>query len=115
MDTVDPVIKEGASEQELETMKALGFLARSCFNDQRRNRPSMKEVADKIKYMIGFLTNFESCSCIRVPANKAVVTSQNPNSERYGSSNCINFSIIQLSSRSMPRPIDTCFLAYQNE
>lgn len=55
MDVVDPVIKEGASEHKLETMKALGFLARSCFNDQRRNQPSMKEVADKIKSRITFL------------------------------------------------------------
>lgn len=55
MDAVDPVIKEGTSEHKLETMKALGFLARSCFNDQRRNQPSTKEVANKIKSRIAFL------------------------------------------------------------
>ncbi|CAB4284574.1 unnamed protein product [Prunus armeniaca] len=49
MDVVDPVIKEGASELDLETMKALGFLAASCLDEQRQNRPSMKEVADEIE------------------------------------------------------------------
>ncbi|CAB4314994.1 unnamed protein product [Prunus armeniaca] len=57
MDVVDPVIKEGASELDLETMKALGFLAASCLDEQRQNRPSMKEVADEIEYMIGIVTS----------------------------------------------------------
>lgn len=57
MDTVDPIIKEGASKLELETMQALGFLAGSCLDEQRHNRPSMKEVADEIEYMIGIVTS----------------------------------------------------------
>ncbi|BFG36247.1 hypothetical protein CerSpe_225210 [Prunus speciosa] len=57
MDAVDPVIKEGASKLDLETMKALGFLAASCLDEQRQNRPSMKEVADEIEYMIGIVTS----------------------------------------------------------
>ncbi|XP_062094309.1 wall-associated receptor kinase-like 20 [Humulus lupulus] len=52
MEAVDPVLKEGSSKIELETMKALGLLAAACLNDQRQNRPSMKEVADEIEYLI---------------------------------------------------------------
>ncbi|XVE76423.1 hypothetical protein DITRI_Ditri12bG0171600 [Diplodiscus trichospermus] len=52
MDVVDPVIKEGATKLELETIKALGLLAASCLDDKRQNRPSMKEVADEIEYII---------------------------------------------------------------
>ncbi|VVA28751.1 PREDICTED: wall-associated receptor kinase [Prunus dulcis] len=36
MDVVDPVIKEGASKLDLGTMKALGFLAASCLDEQRQ-------------------------------------------------------------------------------
>lgn len=57
MDVVDPVIKEGASKLDLETMKALGFLSASCLDEQRQNRPSMKEVAYEIEYMIGIVTS----------------------------------------------------------
>lgn len=56
MDVVEPVIKEGASKLDLETMKALGFLAASCLDEQRQNRSSMKEVADEIEY-IGIVTS----------------------------------------------------------
>ncbi|XP_068489338.1 wall-associated receptor kinase-like 20 [Phaseolus vulgaris] len=52
MDVVDPFLKEGASDLELETMKSLGYLAVSCLDDQRQKRPSMKEVADEIEYLI---------------------------------------------------------------
>lgn len=52
METVDPVLKEKASELELETMKALAFLAVGCLEEQRQNRPSMKEVAEEIEYII---------------------------------------------------------------
>ncbi|CAN4095295.1 unnamed protein product [Withania somnifera] len=34
MDSVDPALKEGASNLELETMKALGFLAVSCLEEK---------------------------------------------------------------------------------
>ncbi|XVF55205.1 hypothetical protein PTKIN_Ptkin06aG0018200 [Pterospermum kingtungense] len=52
MDVVDPAIKEGAKKLEVETIKALGLLAASCLHDKRQNRPSMKEVADEIEYII---------------------------------------------------------------
>lgn len=52
MEVIDPVLKEGASKLELETMKALGSLAAACLHDKRQNRPSMKEVADEIEYII---------------------------------------------------------------
>ncbi|XAR66241.1 Non-specific serine/threonine protein kinase [Bertholletia excelsa] len=52
MDVVDPKLKAGANSLELETMKALGFLALGCLEDRRQNRPSMKEVAEEIEYII---------------------------------------------------------------
>ncbi|CAD6247229.1 unnamed protein product [Miscanthus lutarioriparius] len=52
MDVVDPAIKEGATQLELDTMKALGFLALGCLEERRQNRPSMKEVAEEIEYII---------------------------------------------------------------
>jgi serine/threonine protein kinase len=52
MDVVDPAMKEGATQLELDTMKALGFLALGCLEERRQNRPSMKEVADEIEYII---------------------------------------------------------------
>ncbi|KAH6769190.1 Protein kinase family protein [Perilla frutescens var. frutescens] len=56
MDCVDPLLKEGASTLELETMKALGFLAVGCLEERRQNRPSMKEVAEEIEYIISIAT-----------------------------------------------------------
>ncbi|KAJ0087675.1 hypothetical protein Patl1_31804 [Pistacia atlantica] len=52
MDAVDPVLKEKATNLDLETMKALGLLAAACLDERRQNRPSMKEVADEIEYII---------------------------------------------------------------
>ncbi|KAK6231368.1 Protein kinase domain - like 10 [Theobroma cacao] len=56
MDVVDPVLKEGATNLELETIIALGLLAASCLDDKRQDRPSMKEVADEIEYIISIAT-----------------------------------------------------------
>lgn len=56
MDAVDPALKEGASSVKLETMKALGFLAVSCLEERRQSRPSMKEVAEEIEYIITIAT-----------------------------------------------------------
>ncbi|XP_059287504.1 wall-associated receptor kinase-like 20 [Lycium ferocissimum] len=56
MDAVDPALKEGATSLELETMKALGFLALSCLEERRQNRPSMKEVAEEIEYILTIAT-----------------------------------------------------------
>ncbi|KAL7108671.1 hypothetical protein ACP275_06G126600 [Erythranthe tilingii] len=55
MDGVDLKMKEGASGMELETMKALGFLAVGCLEERRQNRPSMKEVAEEIEYIISIM------------------------------------------------------------
>ncbi|XP_009404584.2 wall-associated receptor kinase-like 20 [Musa acuminata AAA Group] len=55
MDTVDGALKEGATQVELDTMKALGFLAMGCLEEKRQNRPSMKEVAEEIEYIINIL------------------------------------------------------------
>ncbi|KAL3838446.1 hypothetical protein ACJIZ3_023037 [Penstemon smallii] len=56
MDSVDPMLKEGASALELETMKALGFLAVGCLEERRQNRPSMKEVTEEIEYIMSIVT-----------------------------------------------------------
>ncbi|KAF7851488.1 hypothetical protein BT93_L3832 [Corymbia citriodora subsp. variegata] len=55
MDAIDPVIKEGQTKLEFETMKALGYLALSCLDERRHNRPNMKKVADEIGYIISIL------------------------------------------------------------
>ncbi|KAJ1422263.1 Wall-associated receptor kinase, galacturonan-binding domain [Sesbania bispinosa] len=53
MDVIDPMLKSGgATTIELETMKALTFLALGCLEEKRQNRPSMKEVAEEIEYII---------------------------------------------------------------
>ncbi|KMT18398.1 hypothetical protein BVRB_2g025480 [Beta vulgaris subsp. vulgaris] len=52
LDGVDPLLKQGASTLEIDTMKALGFLAVGCLEERRQNRPSMKEVAEEIEYII---------------------------------------------------------------
>jgi serine/threonine protein kinase len=57
LDVVDPMLKEGVSSLELETMKALGFLAVGCLEERRQNRPSMKEVTEEIEYIISILRN----------------------------------------------------------
>ncbi|XP_071705950.1 wall-associated receptor kinase-like 20 [Rutidosis leptorrhynchoides] len=57
LDAVDPNLKKGASELELETMKALGFLAIGCLEERRQNRPSMKEVTEEIEYIISIATS----------------------------------------------------------
>lgn len=52
VDAIDPRLKKGASDMEIETMKALGFLALGCLEERRQNRPSMKEVVEEIEYII---------------------------------------------------------------
>ncbi|MBA0750085.1 hypothetical protein Gogos_003947, partial [Gossypium gossypioides] len=56
MDVIDPILKEKASPLEIDTMKALGFLALSCLEERRQNRPSMKEVTEEIEYIICIAT-----------------------------------------------------------
>lgn len=57
MDVVDPMLKSGAGRVELESMKAFGNLAVACLDDRRQNRPSMKNVADEIAYIIGIVSD----------------------------------------------------------
>lgn len=52
MEVVDPVLKDGVSDLERDTMKAIGFLAVGCLEERRQNRPSMKEVAEEIEYIM---------------------------------------------------------------
>ncbi|XP_042509801.1 wall-associated receptor kinase-like 20 [Macadamia integrifolia] len=52
METIDPMLMEGANDRDLETMKALGFLALGCLEERRQNRPSMKEVVEEIDYIM---------------------------------------------------------------
>ncbi|KAK6146890.1 hypothetical protein DH2020_017802 [Rehmannia glutinosa] len=60
MAVIDPVLRDGATEVELETMKAVGDLAAACLDDRRQNRPSMKEVADEIECVISIITGDDS-------------------------------------------------------
>ncbi|KAK7339712.1 hypothetical protein VNO77_20393 [Canavalia gladiata] len=60
MDAVDPMLKNGASRVELESMKAFGSLAVACLDDRRQNRPSMKDVANEIEYIIGIVSDFRN-------------------------------------------------------
>lgn len=55
MEALDPELKEGANEVELETIKALGSLAAACLDERRQNRPSMKHVAEEIEYIISIV------------------------------------------------------------
>ncbi|KAJ4780374.1 Wall-associated kinase family protein [Rhynchospora pubera] len=57
MEAVDPKIKSGATQLDLDSMKALGLLALSCLEEKRQNRPSMKEVAEEIEFIITLLSD----------------------------------------------------------
>lgn len=56
MEAVDPTIKIGAAQVDLDSMVALGLLALSCLEERRQNRPSMKEVAEEIEFIISLLS-----------------------------------------------------------
>lgn len=56
MDAIDPTLKQEATNLELDTMKALGFLALGCLEERRQNRPSMKEVVEEIEYITSIAT-----------------------------------------------------------
>ncbi|KDP44885.1 hypothetical protein JCGZ_01385 [Jatropha curcas] len=55
MEVIDRRLKEKASSVELESMKELALLALDCLEDKRENRPSMKEAAEDIEYMLNFV------------------------------------------------------------
>ncbi|THU53608.1 hypothetical protein C4D60_Mb10t16230 [Musa balbisiana] len=48
-------LTEAASQVELDTMKAAGYLAIGCLVERRQNRRSMKEVAEETEYVTGIL------------------------------------------------------------
>ncbi|KAE8673763.1 Wall-associated receptor kinase-like 20 [Hibiscus syriacus] len=52
IDVIDPILIEKAGPLEIDTMKALRFLALSCLEERRQNRPSMKEITEEIEYII---------------------------------------------------------------
>ncbi|KNA11282.1 hypothetical protein SOVF_136640 [Spinacia oleracea] len=54
-DAVDAGLTTQASNLELETMKALGLLAVACVDEQRKNRPSMREVTEELEYIISII------------------------------------------------------------
>ncbi|KAG9157864.1 hypothetical protein Leryth_000045 [Lithospermum erythrorhizon] len=55
IDVVDDYLMKGASKADIDTMTAMANLAAACLDERRQNRPSMKEVADEIEYIIGIV------------------------------------------------------------
>ncbi|KMT07808.1 hypothetical protein BVRB_6g146210 [Beta vulgaris subsp. vulgaris] len=55
LDAVDPGLAMQATNLELETMKAFGLLAVACIDEQRKNRPSMREVTEELEYIISII------------------------------------------------------------
>ncbi|KAJ3685632.1 hypothetical protein LUZ61_014796 [Rhynchospora tenuis] len=55
IEALDPAIMKIATQVEIDTMQAIGFLAVSCLEEKRQNRPSMKEVTEEIEYIITLL------------------------------------------------------------
>ncbi|KAL4576299.1 hypothetical protein LXL04_012391 [Taraxacum kok-saghyz] len=56
VDAIDPSLKINVTPLEIDAMKALGFLAMSCLEERRENRPSMKEASEEIEYIMGIIT-----------------------------------------------------------
>ncbi|KAL9247433.1 hypothetical protein vseg_020865 [Gypsophila vaccaria] len=55
LDAVDPGLTKTASNLEIETMKAVGLLALACVDEHKHNRPSMRDVADELEYIISII------------------------------------------------------------
>ncbi|KAI3705106.1 hypothetical protein L1987_75338 [Smallanthus sonchifolius] len=55
VDVIDPMIKKHATWFDIDAMKAFGFLAMSCLEERRENRPSMKEISEEIAYIMGIV------------------------------------------------------------
>ncbi|MFS8012819.1 putative protein kinase RLK-Pelle-WAK-LRK10L-1 family [Helianthus anomalus] len=53
LDVIDPTLKEHATSLDIDSMKAFGFLAMSCLEERRENRPTMKVVSEEIEYIMG--------------------------------------------------------------
>eukprot|EP01018_Ginkgo_biloba_P021619 Gb_11801 [translate_table: standard] len=52
MDIADPLLTTNSSQAVLDTIKALAFLALGCLQEKRQDRPTMKEVAEELQYII---------------------------------------------------------------
>ncbi|KAL7615091.1 hypothetical protein Lser_V15G08774 [Lactuca serriola] len=55
VDAIDPSLKKDATPLEIDAMKAFGFLAMSCLEEKRENRPCMKEASEEIEYIMGIV------------------------------------------------------------
>ncbi|XP_024973863.1 wall-associated receptor kinase-like 20 [Cynara cardunculus var. scolymus] len=55
VDVIDPILKKRATLLDFDAMKAFGFLAMSCLEERRENRPSMEEVSEEIEYIMGIV------------------------------------------------------------
>ncbi|XP_021740147.1 wall-associated receptor kinase-like 20 [Chenopodium quinoa] len=55
-DAVDAGLTKQANNLELETMKAFGLLAVACVDEQRKNRPSTREVTEELEYIISIIS-----------------------------------------------------------
>lgn len=56
IDVIDPMLRERSSSLELDSMNALTQLALACLEEKRENRPSMKEVAEDIDYILNIVS-----------------------------------------------------------
>ncbi|KAK8955698.1 Wall-associated receptor kinase-like 20 [Platanthera guangdongensis] len=74
MEVVDLRLKAGAGQVELDSLKALGFLAMGCLEEKRQNRPSMKEVSEEIEYIISIVDGISN-SNHKDPAAVTVIES----------------------------------------
>nr|XP_043633692.1 wall-associated receptor kinase-like 20 [Erigeron canadensis] len=55
VDSIDPTLKINASSLLIDAMKSFGYLALSCLEEKRENRPSMKEASEEIEYIMGIV------------------------------------------------------------
>ncbi|XP_071738708.1 wall-associated receptor kinase-like 20 [Rutidosis leptorrhynchoides] len=56
VDVIDPILKRRATALEIDAMKSFGLLAMSCLEEHRENRPTMKEVAQEIEYIMSIVS-----------------------------------------------------------
>ncbi|XP_076954684.1 wall-associated receptor kinase-like 20 [Bidens hawaiensis] len=61
VDVIDPMLMKHATSLDIDGMKAFGFLAMSCLEERRENRPSMKEVSEEIEYIMGVVDHRRDC------------------------------------------------------
>ncbi|KAL2934304.1 Wall-associated receptor kinase-like 20 [Bienertia sinuspersici] len=64
LDAVDTGLRVQATKLEFETMKAFGLLAVACVDEQRNNRPSMREVTEELEYIISIISKHTSTAFV---------------------------------------------------